>query len=304
MYFILKNKPFGVSSFDVIKQVRRQVGWKEKVGHTGTLDPFASGLLVVAVGEATKFIPYINGYKEYEFRVLFGVKTNSGDLEGEVIEQNDAMPDLSRLEQVLNKFLGSIVQIPSKFSAIKINGKRAYELARAGEEFKMPERVVHVFKLEKIDDPAASEKEIALRVRCSGGLYVRTLAEDIAAEFGCIGVVSYLHRTAVAPFDIAQAEQEEPISLNILSSMYGNIRFDAQDVEKLRHGNRCVRGPHAPPQRGARSTYSTETHRNLVVNADSSSQLYVALDENNDFQGIVKQVGSVILPVRMLRSSK
>lgn len=205
--FVVLNKPSGLSSSTCTHKIKRLCGAKT-AGHLGTLDPFATGVLVIALDEATKIIPLFESCnKEYEFDLCFGKKTDTGDLTGQVIVESEIIPDIASIKKALPHFLGLIEQTPPKFSAIHIDGKRAYDLARQGIDFEIPKRRVFVHELsfiERIDD-----QTVRLKVLCGTGTYVRTLGEDIAAFLGTVGYLKSLIRVKNGSFSIKDA-----ISLN------------------------------------------------------------------------------------------
>lgn len=204
---IFVDKPSGMSSFGAVARVRRilsqREGHKIKVGHTGTLDPFATGLLILLAGKATKKAPELTKLdKVYEATIRLGATSTTGDPEGEVTIV-DEKPSISeeQVEETLRKFTGEIEQTPPVFSAIKINGQRAYKLARAGKAVEMPKRKVTIYKIEIIDYKSPFLK---IRAHVSSGTYIRTLAEDIGRELGCGAYTTELHRTKIAQYDIAE----------------------------------------------------------------------------------------------------
>ena len=200
--WLIVDKPKGMGSTQVVNLTRR-LFQANKNGHTGTLDPFATGVLPIAFGETTKLIPYVtDGPKEYEFVIHFGIETESGDTEGAVVRQCDYLPSEEEIRQVLPQFLGKIVQVPPAFSAIKINGQRAYHLARKGEDVSIPERTVEIYSLELLEK--ISESRAKFRVPCSKGTYVRTLGQDIAKRLGSLGYLEELRRTKCGNFDLSQ----------------------------------------------------------------------------------------------------
>ena len=203
---IFVDKPSGMTSFGAVARVRRvlseQVGHKVKVGHTGTLDPFATGLLILLAGKATKRAPELTKLdKVYEATIRLGATSTTGDPEGE-ITINVENPDIaaSRIEEVLHTFVGEIEQCPPRFSAIKINGQRAYKLARAGKEVEIPTRKVHIYSIDLLD---YAPPYLKIRTHVSSGTYIRTLAEDIGQALGCGAYTTELRRTKIADYDIA-----------------------------------------------------------------------------------------------------
>lgn len=201
--WIVLDKPEGMGSTNAVSAVKRALD-AQKAGHGGTLDPFATGLLPIALGEATKTVQYVmDGDKTYRFTVRFGAQTDTLDPEGDVVATSDARPTDGEIKAALPGFLGDIDQIPPAYSAIKINGERAYDLARAGEAPEMKSRQVWIESFEMIDRPDADHAVFDLV--CGKGTYVRSLARDLAAALGTVGDVSVLRRMAVGPFTESQA---------------------------------------------------------------------------------------------------
>jgi len=205
---ILVDKPAGITSFGVVARVRRvlsqQIGKKAKVGHTGTLDPFATGLMIIVTGkECRNAGNYSKLDKEYEATITLGVTSSTGDPEGELTQVSDKQPSQAEVEAALLQFTGEITQRPPIYSAIKINGRRAYDLARKGEVFEVPERQVTVFTLELLN---YTYPEIRIRVHVSSGTYIRTLAQDIGAVLETGAYCSQLRRTKVAQYAIEDAQ--------------------------------------------------------------------------------------------------
>lgn len=204
---ILIDKPAGISSFGVVGRVRWQLtqkaGKKIKVGHTGTLDPFATGLMILVVGPACKEAgKYSKLDKVYEATIKLGETSTTGDPEGELTQVADTQPTKVDIEAALKKFVGEIQQTPPAYSAIKINGQRAYKLARANKEFEIPQRTVTIYSLDLLEYEYPSLK---IRVHVSSGTYIRTLAEDIGKVLGTGAYCQQLRRTRIADFDIADA---------------------------------------------------------------------------------------------------
>ena len=200
--WIILDKPVGISSNQALRKVQYMLSAK-KAGHIGTLDPFASGVLPLAFGEATKLIPYLEGTsKTYEFTLKFGEKTATDDTEGEVIETCDIIPKKADIEPILPQFIGEITQIPPKYSAIHINGKRAYELVREGTDFEIPTRKINISELILLNYDQ-TQKSAQFRVTCSKGTYVRTLGHDIAKTLGSLGHLTSLRRTKNGFFSLS-----------------------------------------------------------------------------------------------------
>ncbi len=196
----LLNKPLGISSNAALQKVR----WlyrAEKAGHTGALDPLASGLLPICLGEATKFSHYLlDSTKRYQTTIHLGHSTTTGDVEGEVLLEQ-ALPALTedKIKQVLEKFVGDIQQVPPMYSALKKEGRPLYELARKGIEIEREARPIHIYAIELL---SFTENSITLDVTCSKGTYIRVLGEDIAQALGTYGHLTYLHRIKTGHFDL------------------------------------------------------------------------------------------------------
>lgn len=207
--WIILDKPLGLGSTQAVAAVKRNLreagyGKKVKVGHGGTLDPLATGILPVALGEATKLTGrMLDASKIYEFTVRFGEETDTLDLEGKVIATSDVRPSQAEVEAVLPRFTGPIEQVPPIYSALKVDGERAYDLARAGQEVELKSRSVTVYELslERFD----AEEGATLRAHVSKGTYIRSLARDIAQALGTCGTVTMLRRVKAGPFDLSHA---------------------------------------------------------------------------------------------------
>lgn len=216
--WLILDKPHGLGStqgVSAVKRVLRQNGYaKTKVGHGGTLDPLAQGVLPIALGEATKLAGrMLDSDKIYEFTVQFGAETSTLDTEGDVVSTSDVRPTLAEVEAVLPRFTGQIEQVPPAYSALKVGGQRAYDLARAGETLELKSRAVTIHSLSIL--PGTLQKdEVALIAHVSKGTYIRSLARDIAYALGTCGHVTYLHRTKAGPFT-----QEQAISLDTLEEI-------------------------------------------------------------------------------------
>ena len=246
--WLLVDKPDGVSSHDVIQSAR---GWlrQRRVGHTGTLDPLATGLLVLCLGAATRLSEYLLGQsKEYHAVVRLGQTTDSYDADGAVTATRPVNVGLAEVTAALHQFRGEIEQIPPAFSAIKSAGQRAYKLAREGNAVRLPARCVRIEQMSEID---FESPDVTLKLTCSAGTYVRSLAHDLGQALGCGAHLAALRRTAVGPFSIRQAHT--PVELeaafragrgerHVLSpgaalSDWPKIRLYGEDVRSLQHGN-------------------------------------------------------------------
>jgi tRNA pseudouridine55 synthase len=200
--WIVIDKPLRLTSTQVGQRLKKILNIK-KIGHLGTLDPLASGVLIFALGEATKLIPYLKKDKKiYECVVTFGQSTTTDDLEGEIIEKSDYVPSIEEIQKALGDFIGVIEQKPPAFSAVHVNGKRAYTLAREGKIFDLPLRKVRIDHITLIDH---SNNAIRLRVTCGSGVYIRSIARDLAKKLGTCGYISYLRRLQDDCFLISDA---------------------------------------------------------------------------------------------------
>ncbi|MDO4773986.1 MAG: tRNA pseudouridine(55) synthase TruB [Candidatus Saccharibacteria bacterium] len=205
---ILIDKPAGMSSFGVVARVRRvlsaELGKKAKVGHTGTLDPFATGLMILVTGtmcrEAQRFTKLD---KWYEAEIRLGQTSTTGDPEGELTAVSDAQPTEAQVRAALEQFTGEVQQTPPAFSAIKINGQRAYKMAREGKDVAMPSRTVQIYALELMEYHYPS---LTIRAHVSSGTYIRTLAEDIGRALGTGAYCRQLRRTKIAEYDVTEAK--------------------------------------------------------------------------------------------------
>ncbi len=237
---LLIDKERGLTSHDVINQVRRRLQTR-RVGHSGTLDPLATGLLVVAVGPATRFLQYLPlEPKEYVAEVKFGQSTETLDAEGPVISEATPPSDLSgAIADIRDNFLGLIEQVPPMYSAIKVDGKPLYTYARQGKEIKREPRRVHIAELEvmQVDGDQAN-----IRVVCSGGTYIRTLADDIGKSIGCGAHLTGLRRTKVGRFNLshsvnlANVSQSDIVPLEEALKPLPMLQLDVAGVQNVREG--------------------------------------------------------------------
>jgi tRNA pseudouridine55 synthase len=196
--WLILDKPEGMTSTKAVGRVRWLYN-AAKAGHAGTLDPLATGILPIALGEATKTVPFVvDGSKTYRFTVRFGAETDTDDTQGKVLETSDRRPTLSEIEAALPRFTGEISQIPPRYSAIKVEGARAYDLARDDEDFVLEPRIVNVDRLDVVDQPDADH--CVLEADFGKGTYVRALARDLGRALQCLGHVSALRRTKVGAF--------------------------------------------------------------------------------------------------------
>jgi len=245
--WVVLNKPFDMTSTQAVGKVRWLFA-AQKAGHAGTLDPLATGILPIALGEATKAVPQVqDGTKVYRFAIRWGVATTTDDAEGSVLAESDVRPTAEALQSVLPRFTGTILQKPPAFSAIKIAGERAYDLARAGQAVDIEPREVDIDAIRIVEHGA---EQSVLEVTCGKGTYVRALARDIAEVLGTRGHVALLHRAAVGPFtdedavtieDLeAAAEGDRDSLLKPVAAGFADlpeIRLDPVQATGVRHGN-------------------------------------------------------------------
>jgi tRNA pseudouridine55 synthase len=293
--WLIFDKPYGMGSTDAVALIKRTFR-ADKAGHAGTLDPLATGVLPIALGEATKTVPYLmDERKTYSFTVSWGEERATDDLEGAVTQRSDKRPSPAEIHALIPGFVGPITQVPPQFSAVKINGARAYDLAREGETVEIAAREVEVFRLELLDCPNADTARF--EVECGKGTYVRAFARDMGRLLGCYGHISALRRISVAPFDerlavtqerLAEAAKQMSASLeaqpdlNPLSSeafkpldtllkapetalvSLPHIALNDEAAQRVRVGNPVIaRGRDAPVE--ADSAYATSKGRLLAV---------------------------------------
>ncbi|TCT11986.1 tRNA pseudouridine synthase B [Tepidamorphus gemmatus] len=225
--WVVLDKPVGMTSTQAVGRIKRLFRTR-KAGHAGTLDPLASGCLPVALGEATKTVPFVvDGLKVYRFTVRWGAETDTDDSEGRVIATSDLRPADAAIDAVLPRFIGLIEQVPPRFSAIKIDGERAYDLARGGEAVELAPRHVEVLSLARTGP--TRDRETEFECECGKGTYVRSLARDIARALGGYGHVSALRRLAVGPFG-----EDDMISLDKLQELCDRTPDRDPPVDALR----------------------------------------------------------------------
>ncbi len=260
--WLVVDKPIGPTSAAVVGMLKRALRngghGKVKIGHGGTLDPLASGVLPIALGEVTKLTGrLLNGPKAYRFTIAFGTATTTDDAEGEAIASCDARPDAARLQAALGAFTGPIRQRPPAYSALKVDGRRAYALARAGTAPELAEREVTIHALDLREQTADSA---TFDVRCSKGTYVRSLARDIALAAGTVGHVAMLRRTAAGPFGLEQAvaldkclelvqgpaPEQALLPLTAGLDDIPALAVDPHEAQALQQGRRLT-GPRAKP---------------------------------------------------------
>jgi tRNA pseudouridine55 synthase len=257
--WVVLDKPAGMTSTHAVSRLKRIFNAK-KAGHAGTLDPLATGVLPVAFGEATKTVPFVqDGEKLYRFTVRWGTETDTDDSDGSVAAQSDARPAAAGILALLPRFTGTIEQTPPAYSAIKINGERAYDLARAGQAPVLSQRQVTIYALDLID---AGRDEAVFEARCGKGTYVRAIARDLGRSLGCYGHVSALRRTRVGPFSEADAVTYIDLADGVIEAAQAMRRTEAGLMElpcvtvdrdaaaKLRRGQSILLRGHDAPFEG------------------------------------------------------
>ncbi len=276
--WLILDKPVGQTSTDAVSAIKR-ITRANKVGHAGTLDPLASGILPIALGEATKTVSFVmDGRKIYRFSVRWGAETDTDDADGTVQRSCDARPAAEEIEAALPVFTGSIEQVPPKYSALKIEGERAYDLAREGAAVDLAARPIEVHRLALVDIPDADHA--VLEAECGKGTYVRALARDLGRALGCFGHVAALRRTRVGPFDenhvvalprlmeLAQAGTVETAFLPVATALAAlpALKVSRAEADRLALGQSVlVRGRDAPLVAGI---VSVSTGDSLVALAE------------------------------------
>ena len=242
--FLNIYKPQGKTSHDVVAILRRITKIKQ-IGHTGTLDPFAEGVLPICIGKATRLIEYLDDDKAYIGTVQLGKSTTTYDTEGDVINVSDKKVTLQEIQEALPKFRGEIQQLPPIYSAIKINGKKLYEYARKGEEVKIEPRGVNIYKLEIVDFDE-EKQTVDLHIECSKGTYIRSIANDLGEALGCYGHLIKLVRIKAGKFGINEAikldtlETKEQVEKSLIYPLeylnYPKYELSESEKEKVSHG--------------------------------------------------------------------
>jgi tRNA pseudouridine55 synthase len=238
--WLILDKPLDFGSTEAVSKIK----WlfkAQKAGHAGTLDPLASGMLPIALGDATKTVPYVmDGRKIYEFAVAWGEERSTDDLEGEVVQSSDARPSEEDIRALLPKYTGVISQVPPQFSAIKIDGNRAYDLAREGETIDIPAREVEIFRLSLL---GCTPNLAHFEIECGKGTYVRSLARDFGRDLGCFGHIASLRRSFVAPFaEEAMVPLAELVALEKIEN--DDERLEALDAFLIDTGEALSNLPH------------------------------------------------------------
>ncbi len=245
---VLIDKPTGMTSHDVVAQLRKKLSEK-KIGHAGTLDPFASGLLVIGIGSGTKLLHHLFGLdKQYLATIRLGQATTTDDLEGDVVSEASAQSvSMEQIKEEIKNLPGSIQQVPSSVSAIKIQGKRAYDLVRAGEEVVIPARSVEVYHFQPTSElrTVGDFVEFGVTVDCSSGTYIRALARDLGTALGVGGHLRALRRTRIGEFSIADATSIESVGdfkplLDVARKLFPVVELSSSQAQDIVHGKRLT----------------------------------------------------------------
>ena len=285
--FLVIDKPYEMGSTQVVSVLKHFLR-PSKIGHAGTLDPLATGVLPIAFGKATRLIPYVmEGKKTYQFTIKWGIETDSDDLAGKEIAKSDTMPREGEIRSILPKFIGKIMQTPSVFSAIKVAGKRAYDLAREGKEVELKSRPITIYDLKILE---INSDQATFEVICSKGTYVRSLAHDLAHALGTVGVVTMLRRTTCLPFDLSQAvalddiknEKITPENINLIPMEnvvqdMPTLIFSEVEIQRLSQGQRL------------------SWHKLEMPNADTPDGIYCA-KTSEKICGLILLSGHLISP--------
>lgn len=234
--FVIIDKPAGITSHDVVAKLRKVIGTRQ-IGHAGTLDPMATGVLVLGINNGTKFLQYIvSGKKRYQATIRLGEIRTTDDKDGEIIETKSVKNlNIETLKKELNSFLGEIDQVPSSVSAIKVDGKRAYQRVREGEAVKLEARKVNIFNIEILDIRVGEFVDLDIDVQCSSGTYIRAIARDLGAKLGVGGHLTSLRRSEVEPFTLKDVtDLEKPTIKPLAHSLSGLMPIRNVSAEERR----------------------------------------------------------------------
>ena len=284
--WIFIDKPKDITSFKVIQRLRKILNIK-KIGHAGTLDPFATGILAIAVGEATKSIHYFNQNKVYKFNVVFGVSKDTDDITGNTTDKSDIIPTKEEIDQCSRKFVGNHSQVPPQYSAVKVNGKRAYKLARTNQKFTIQSKDVFIKSLKCLE--CKNNSEYSFIVECSSGTYVRSIARDIGKMLGTYAYVSELRRIKIGKIEekdiILLDKFEELVHIGDHFEVMHSIRDVLDDIPAVLIDQEL--------SRKFRNGLSFE-----YFNKKSEND-YLLIETNTKFLGIGKAIEGKIKPVRV-----
>ncbi len=288
--WLVIDKAYEMGSTTVVNRLKRYLH-PSKIGHAGTLDPLATGVLPIALGQATKTIPYVmDGDKIYQFEVTWGKETSTDDLEGEVLFESDKQPSLEEIESILPLFKGEILQTPPLYSAIKINGKRAYELARKGVDVELKPRPVMIKDLKVISHEGS---KTLFEVQCGKGTYVRSLGHDMGRKLGCYGYITVLRRTKCGPFSLnhsillenLEKKEYNPEDLSIIPVLTALddilvLAVDGEGAKALRQGKAL-------------------SAKGILTGQKVQNQTVIALHLNQQVVALVRYENGVLKPFRV-----
>ena len=284
--WVFIDKPKNITSFEVIKRLKKILNIK-KIGHSGTLDPFATGILAIALGEATKSIHYFNQNKVYKFNVVFGELKDTDDITGRTIKKSNIIPTLDQINQCIRKFIGKHTQIPPQYSAVKVNGKRAYKLARDNQKFVLKAKDVLIENIKCMD--TKNKKEYSFIMECSTGTYVRSVARDLGKMLGTYAYVSELRRVKIGKIEekdiILLDKFEELVHIGDHFDVMHSIRDVLDDIPAVLIDQEL--------SRKFRNGLSFE-----YFNKKSEND-YLLIETNTKFIGIGKAIEGKIKPVRV-----
>lgn len=285
--FLNLNKPFGWTSHDCVAKTRKLLRLK-RVGHAGTLDPAATGVLPIALGKATRLLQYLPGEKAYQATIRLGVRTTTDDLQGEIIaEKSVTNVTLETVKTALQKFQGKIEQIPPSYSAIQVDGKRLYELARKGETVEAPVRTVEVFKIEILDWREGEFPEVDVAIACGTGTYIRAIARDLGTLLETGGTLAALQRTASSGFQLADSLTFTDLEAQLQAGTFQPLPPDVA-LQNLA----CVSLSAPADQKWCQGQKITFEH--------NSSQILRVYAEDERFLGIGQTKDGVLTPLLVL----
>ncbi len=284
--WIFIDKPKNITSFDVIQKLRRILNIK-KIGHSGTLDPFATGILAVALGEATKSIHYFNPTKVYAFNIVFGESKDTDDITGKTVNRSNIIPTLEEIDQCLKKFIGKLSQVPPKYSAVKVNGKRAYKLARNNEKFELKAKKVSIKSLECLG--TKNSKEYCFKMECSPGTYVRSIARDLGKMLGTFAYVSELRRIKIGGIEekdiILLDKFEELVHIGLHFEVMHSIRDVLDDIPAVLIDDEL--------------SHKFQNGLSFEYHSKKFETDYLLIETKNRFVGIGRETKGKIKPIRV-----
>jgi tRNA pseudouridine55 synthase len=284
--WVFIDKPKNITSFEVIKRLKKILNIK-KIGHSGTLDPFATGILAIAFGEATKSIPYFNQNKVYKFNVVFGEMTDTDDITGKTIKKSNIVPTLDEINQCIRKFIGKHTQIPPQYSAVKVNGKRAYKLARNNQKFALKAKDVFIENIKCLG--IKNMNEYSFVMECSTGTYVRSVARDLGKMLGTYAYVSELRRVK-----IGKIEEKDIILLDKFEEL-----VHIGDHFEVMHSIREVLDDIPAVLIDQELSHKFRNGLSFEYISKKSENDYLLIETNTNFVGIGKAIEDKIKPVRV-----